>query len=71
MSFSVKESDLKIDENFNSEEGTLTILVPYPENYPETDFKKFCVENDISMTEFFIGCIEKVLKEQSDKSSER
>lgn len=36
-----------------------------------TDFKKFCVENDISMTEFLTGCIEKVLKEQTDKSSKK
>lgn len=38
--FPVKKKDLEIViNNFDIEEGILTLYVPYPENYPNTDFK--------------------------------
>jgi len=39
--FPVKKSDLEIKiQNFDTEDGTLEIIIPYPKNYPNTLFKQ-------------------------------
>jgi hypothetical protein len=47
--FPVKKSDLEIKiRSYNTEEGVLEIFVPYPENYPLTEFKKHNTINIIA-----------------------
>jgi len=48
--FPVKKTDLEIKiQKFDTEDGTLEIIIPYPKNYPNTEFKK---KNETDMIGF-------------------
>jgi len=46
--FPIKKSDLKIVvKNFDTKDGILLLHVPYPKNYPNTEFKLNNLKNQI------------------------